>query len=210
MNARPLAFGTDWSYNIHNDPKRLAFVLARYYFAAQMAEKGCWVAELGCNEGIGIPTLLQVAGAYLGVDMDTEAIAVARANWQGPGVDFVGEDFLGRVYGTFDVVVSFDVVEHIEAQRENLYFSTVYRNLRPEGVAIVGTPNISSEAYASEASRVGHINLFNAERLKQCLARYFHNVFVFSMNDEVVHVGFAPLAHYLIGLGCYRKECEPS
>mgnify|MGYP007028595943 CR=1 FL=1 len=30
--------------------------------------------------------------------------------------------------------------------------------------------------------------------------RFFDNVFLFSMNDEVVHTGFTPMAHYLFAL----------
>jgi hypothetical protein len=33
------------------------------------------------------------------------------------------------------------------------------------------------------------------------MTRYFQNVFVFSMNDEVVHTGFSPMAHYLFAMG---------
>jgi len=32
------------------------------------------------------------------------------------------------------------------------------------------------------------------------MERHFENVFLFSMNDEVVHTGFTPLAHYLFAL----------
>ena len=34
------------------------------------------------------------------------------------------------------------------------------------------------------------------------MQQFFHNVFIFSMNDEVVHTGYAPMAHYLLALGC--------
>jgi hypothetical protein len=34
------------------------------------------------------------------------------------------------------------------------------------------------------------------------MAKFFHHVFIFSMNDEVVHTGFYPMAHYLLALGC--------
>jgi hypothetical protein len=37
------------------------------------------------------------------------------------------------------------------------------------------------------------------------MERYFHAVFLFSMNDEVVHTGFAPMAHYLIAV-CTGKR----
>jgi hypothetical protein len=36
---------------------------------------------------------------------------------------------------------------------------------------------------------------------------YFHNVFVFSMNDEVVHTGYYPMAHYLFAV-CAGKKIE--
>jgi hypothetical protein len=42
--------------------------------------------------------------------------------------------------------------------------------------------------------------LFTAERLRDLGLRHFHNVFSFSANDEMVHTGFSPLAHYLLAL----------
>ena len=42
--------------------------------------------------------------------------------------------------------------------------------------------------------------------MRALLDKFFHNVFVFSMNDEVVHTGYAPMAHYVFGLGCDRKD----
>jgi len=99
-----------------------------------------------------------------------------------------------------------DVVEHIEPERERLFWECVRANLSPDGVAVIGTPNKTSEQYASEASRRGHINLFEADRLKQALGRVCGNVFLFSMNDEVVHTGYSPMAHFLIAVGCSRRE----
>jgi hypothetical protein len=68
-------------------------------------------------------------------------------------------------------------------------------------VCIIGTPNIEASRYASPQSQVGHINLKNHLELRKLLADHFENVFVFSMNDEVVHTGFYPMAHYLFAVG---------
>ena len=38
------------------------------------------------------------------------------------------------------------------------------------------------------------------------LEAHFHSVFVFSMNDEVVHTGFYPMAHYLLAVACHRRD----
>jgi hypothetical protein len=45
------------------------------------------------------------------------------------------------------------------------------------------------------------VNLKHAGDLRDLMAQRFHNVFMFSMNDEVVHTGFSPMAHYLFGMG---------
>jgi len=206
LGDRRIALGNHWAYNFRNDPKRLGFVLSRYKFAAKMAAKGRRVLELGCSEGMGAPMIAEFARNYTGVDMDADAIRVAERNWAGERMRFVEDDFLGKVYGTFDAVVSFDVVEHVVPESESLFFDTVHRNLDDDGIAVIGTPNVAAAAHASEASAAGHVNLFSAERLKAAMQTLFHNTFIFCVNDEIVHTGFWPMAHYLIGVGCYKRE----
>lgn len=199
-------FGRHWSYNLRDDPKRLAFVLARYQFAAQMACFKKRVLELGCSEGIGVPLLAEFAVSYVGVDMDDSAIASARKNFSDKKCRFLQDDFLGKKYGTFDSIISMDVVEHIRPEFESLFFDAVRRNLGNDGICVLGTPNIAADQYASPTSRAGHVNLYDAGRLAQSMRSLFHNVFMFSMNDEVIHTGFAPMAHFLIAVGCYLKK----
>ncbi len=77
----------------------------------------------------------------------------------------------------------------------------VVSSLGEDGVFLMGIPNITAAAYASSASKEGHINLKSHEDLRKLMGKFFRNVFVFSMNDEVVHTGFGPMAHYLIAMG---------
>ena len=65
------------------------------------------------------------------------------------------------------------------------------------GVMITGTPNISAAQYASECSAVQHINLKSQQTLRTLMERYFENVFLFGMNDEVLHTGYGPMSHYI-------------
>lgn len=206
FRGKPVVLGGHWSYNLSNDPKRLVFVLSRYKFAAKLACKEAEVLELGCSEGLGAPLLSEFGRHYTGVDADGEAIAVARRNWGGERVTFLEDDFLGKKYGHFDSVVSLDVVEHVSPDAGAAFVDTLADNLNEEGVCVVGTPNATASAYASEASRQAHVNLFDGARLSQTLGRRFNNVFLFAMNDEVVHTGFLPMAHYLLAVACYRKE----
>ncbi len=201
-----VTIGAHWTFNILNDPKRLSFVLSRYKFAAKMASQRGAVLELGCSEGIGVPILAEFASTYTGVDLDQGAIRDAQRTWTDSKHTFICADFLEKTYGSFQSVVSMDVVEHIDRDQEHRFFQTVFANMADDGVAIIGTPNITSEQYASEASRMGHVNLFDGPRLLAWMDRICHNAFLFSMNDEVVHTGFTPMAHFLIAVGCNKLE----
>lgn len=195
-----------WSYNFRHDPKRLAFVLSRYKFAAKMGATKRSVLELGCGEGIGATILAEEAISYTGVDLDPVAIDSARGNLKGDKFQFFYDDFMGKSFGQFETVVSLDVVEHIYPEHESLYFETICKNLTSSGMAIVGTPNVTAAPYASEASNLGHVNLFTQQRLKETLETYFHVIFPFGMNDEIVHTGFAPMAHYVMCVACSKKK----
>ena len=78
-------------------------------------------------------------------------------------------------------------------------------SLKKNGVLILGMPSLESQKYASKISKEGHINCKSADELTKILRKYFNNVFIFSMNDEVIHTGFGKMAHYLIAVCCYKK-----
>jgi len=201
MGERIIKLGNHWSFNLKNDPKRLAFVLSRYKFAAKTACKDASILELGCSEGIGAAILSEFAQDYIGIDMDTDAILTAEQNWAAAKVRFIEDDFIGKKYGLFDAVISLDVIEHIQPESQKLFFETVINNLLPNGKAVIGTPNITADEYASEASKACHVNLFSGERLQNDMLQYFDSVLMFGVNDEVVHTGFLPMCHYLICIG---------
>ena len=62
---------------------------------------------------------------------------------------------------------------------------------------------------ASEASQRGHVNLYDAGRLEAATRTVFHNVFLFGLNDEIVHTGFTSMMHYLMALGCSKRAVPP-
>jgi len=98
------------------------------------------------------------------------------------------------------------VIEHIPKKQENRFLRNIVLSLAQEGVFLCGTPSLASQAYASPPSRQGHVNCKDALALKKLMLRHFRNVFIFSMNDEVVHTGFHSMAHYLFALCCGPKK----
>lgn len=102
----------------------------------------------------------------------------------------------------FNTVISLDVIEHIRKEDEHKFMNAVIGNLSNDGIAIIGTPNIRMQSYQSEETRKVHVNMFDETRLYNLCHTVFKNVFMFSMNDEVIHTGFAPMSCYFFALCC--------
>ena len=107
--------------------------------------------------------------------------------------------------GGADVCVTMDVIEHIPTEKENIFMQTIYNNLVPSGFAVIGTPNVTMFPHASEFNRVAHINNYDQLRLYELASKYFEQVFIFGMNDEIVNTGFYPMSCYIIALCCQKK-----
>ena len=165
-----------------------------------MIGAGKRVLDGGCSEGFGTILLAEAATSCLGVDLDSDAIDVANQSVASDKLKFQLMDILTTDPGRFDAVVTLDVIEHIFQDNEDAFVARLASVLEPHGVLIIGTPNITSDQYANEHSRRGHVNLFSADRLRDLGLKHFNNVFMFSANDEMVHTGFSPLAHYLLAL----------
>ena len=192
----------------NQDPKRTLFTLARYKFVAKMLEGRGDVLEIGCADAFGTRLVQQACRRVTAVDFDPVFIddVKARANPAWPlEAAFVHDLLDGPVPGRFAAVYSLDVLEHIRPEDEARFLDHMLASLTPEGVLIAGMPSLESQTYASPQSKAGHVNCKSGSALKALFAERFHNVFLFSMNDEVVHTGFAPMAHYLLVLCCGKK-----
>ena len=208
IGQETFTFAPSFAQQILHAPRHLLFVFSRYKFAARLLPVGqkVDVLELGCGEGVGTLLLAEQGHRVLGVDFDDAAIGYAQEHLVKENLAFWSTDFLGKSFGQFRAVVSLDVIEHIPVELEDDYFRTVTANLTDDGMAVIGTPNETAYPYASPQSRAGHINNYSAERLVAAASRYFQNVFVFGMNDEVVHTGFYPMCHYLFVLGVGKRS----
>jgi len=189
------------------DPKHLLFTLARYKFVAKMFEGRAEVLEIGCADAFATRLVQQAVGRMTAIDFDPAFIedAQARMNSLWPLRSFVHDILTGPVPGEFDAIYSLDVLEHIDPGKEKLFLDNAAHSLAQNGAMIIGMPSLESQAHASPQSKAGHVNCKSGKDLKLLLQQYFHNVFLFSMNDETVHTGFYPMAHYLMALCCGKK-----
>lgn len=192
----------------HDDPKRLVFTLSRYKFVSKIFSGLGHVLEVGCADAFGTRIVRQTVERLTAVDFDPVFVQdVSERMDEHLAFECRVHDMLeGPVLGDFDGAYTLDVLEHIPPRYDDRFIANISASLNQYGVLIVGIPSLQSQAYASMPSREGHVNCKDDRSLRELMSRFFHNVFIFSMNDEVVHTGFYPMAHYLIALCCSKKE----
>jgi SAM-dependent methyltransferase len=203
-----IRFGVATGQGYVTDPRMISFVSSRYKFCAKLLEGRNSVAEIGCGDAFGAPIVAQSVSNLLCTDIDPETLEDNKARCEHfKNITFRYHDFRQAPLGTpVDATYSVDVLEHIYPDEEPTFLRNIAESLRGHGVAVFGTPNKAAEQYASPNSKVGHVNLKTGATLRSLVQEYFHVVFMFGMNDEVVHTGYLPMAHYLWSVGVDPKR----
>lgn len=156
---------------------------ARYAFAARLA-RNRRVLEVACGAGYGSYEIAQVARSVIGTDVSEEAVAYARERYQHPALRFETASATSLPYpdGSFDLLVAFEVIEHLEDWRALL--SEARRLLAAGGQFVVSTPN---RLYYEETRRQSgpnpfHVHEFGYEEFRAELAAFFPHVSFFEQN----------------------------
>jgi cyclopropane fatty-acyl-phospholipid synthase-like methyltransferase len=164
--------------------------------------------EIGCQEGIGTVVVAKEVESLVAVDFYKPYIDTCLSHVTPfvRNIQFSGHDIIGGpVDGEFDAAYALDVFEHIDPDQEDIFMRNIVASLTERATFIVGIPSLESQEYASAASRKGHINCKNGDDLRLFCQNFFHNVFMFGMNDEVLHTGYMPMCHYLFALCVGRR-----
>jgi hypothetical protein len=192
----------------HDDPKRLVFVLSRYKFVSKMLAGRKNALEIGCADAFGTRIVRQAVPNVLATDIDPIFIedCLARENGSPWPISYRVHDILtGPLDAQFDAVFSLDVFEHIPAKYERDFIKNIRSSMSEGAVLVLGCPSLESQVYASPGSKEGHVNCKSGDQLRDLYLEFFDSVFLFSMNDEVVHTGFTKMANYLF-LVCTGKK----
>lgn len=114
----------------------------RYDFASEFVV-GKEVLDCACGAGYGSWRLAQ-AGALrvVGADVSEEALAWATREFRSASTEFrsIRDGRIPVGDSEFDVVVSFETIEHIEAESAPNFVDELSRVLKPSGTLIMSTP----------------------------------------------------------------------
>ncbi|MBO0855689.1 MAG: class I SAM-dependent methyltransferase [Nocardia sp.] len=126
------------------------------------------VLEAGSGEGYGADMIADVAASVIGLDYDLGAAQHVRAAY--PRVEMIQGNLaqLPLVDGGVDVVVNFQVIEHLWDQAQ--FLRECLRVLRPGGRLLISTPNrITFSPGRDTPLNPFHTRELNADELSELL-----------------------------------------
>ena len=147
----------------------------RYVFAREFA-RGKRVLDAACGEGYGSALLAGVAASVLGVDIADAAIAHARARYALANLRFEKGDCTALEVppSSFDLVVSFETVEHVAAQEQLI--AGLARALTADGILIASCPDKRTYSEISGFRNEFHVRELYREEFLALLAPHFPHV----------------------------------
>lgn len=101
--------------------------------------------DVGCGAGLMCEPMARLGAAVTGLDAAAENVAVAQrhAAGQGLSIDYRCGD-VASLAGTFDLVTSMEVVEHVA--NPAAFLSALAARLAPDGLMILSTPNRTGQS----------------------------------------------------------------
>ncbi len=148
------------------NPVRLAFLRdaidAHWPEAARSARPlaGKSALDIGCGAGLVCEPLARLGAGVTGVDAAAENVAAAAAHAEGIGLDirYMAGEVASLDIGTFDLVTSVEVIEHVADKPA--FLRDVAARLAPDGLLVMSTPNRTAASrvlLVGAAEAVGYV-----------------------------------------------------
>jgi radical SAM superfamily enzyme YgiQ (UPF0313 family)/SAM-dependent methyltransferase len=145
------------------------------------------VLDFGCGSGYGTHLLGTRAAVAHGIDYSSQAITYAshqyaRRNTSFFHLDATSAEDVFRVLNpeSYDIITSFDVIEHIANYR--VYLVNVARLLKGDGTLIIGCPNRLQTLRWNRTWNPFHKQEFGPRQFRELLLDYFDDVILISQD----------------------------
>lgn len=193
---------------VSQDYIELLFHWHRYNIAANLV-RGKVALDLACGDGLGTYFISQFARNITGMDIDEGVIERARKNYIRDNLKYlVGPAFeIPCRSAFFDVVISFETIEHMDGKAQIKFLNEIKRVLKPGGLVIISTPDKHRTDKFAEKNPY-HIKELYLEEFGSMLRERFD--FVNICLQEVNFASFVWPLDFTAGvpLNDYRIKCD--
>lgn len=170
--------------------KELEIEHMQRYELLQDFVKGKRVLDAACGEGYGSLLLSGTAVSVQGIDISSESILNAQMKYGAENLRFVtgSIELLPFEDNSFDVVVSFETLEHVDEETQLRFLQEIRRVLTIDGTLIISTPNKKFYSDITKYSNPFHVKELYEDEFIHILSRFFENINIASQRFEVVSV----------------------
>jgi 2-polyprenyl-3-methyl-5-hydroxy-6-metoxy-1,4-benzoquinol methylase len=160
--------------------------VSRYLWVKKFV-KNKKVLDAGCGSGYGANILSKDARSIMGIDISKNAIEYSKIKYDRTNTIFMVKDMSeeGDIKERFDVIISFDVLEHIKEPHK--YLQELTKLLNEDGMLIVGTPNLEVNELYNASWNPFHAKEYTSGEFKLLLSQYFNEINVlgqYVVNDR--------------------------
>lgn len=158
----------------------------RYQMACQIA-KGRIVLDAACGEGYGSSLLARYGEKVVGLDIDEASVSEASQKYKNENLSFVSGNIAQLPFedSSFDMVVSYETIEHVPEEIQRSFLNEIQRVLRPGGILIMSTPNKAVYTDKVSGHNKFHIKEFYVDEYLAFLHQYFSDIETFCQFPDV-------------------------
>ena len=152
-----------------------AFHIQAYWMALPFCG-GKRVLEVGCFSGYGEKILASSAGEVIACDNDLDALASAGSNIDAGDLRFLAADAVQLPFPdeSFEVVIAFQILEHLPPDRVRGFLREVKRITGKGGLLLLTTPNRSLRLLPFQRSfNREHYREYSLRQLRKILSRVY-------------------------------------
>lgn len=149
----------------------------RYFLATELVS-GKVVLDIASGEGYGTHYLARTAKKVYGIDISQEAVDHANATYSGDNIEFLqgSATAIPLASDSVDIIVSFETVEHINKEQQQIFLDEIRRVLHPNGMLVISTPDKDVYSIARNYTNPYHLSEFTAAGFSEYLTAAFSNV----------------------------------
>lgn len=182
-------------YIIGSDQDNYFIHLARYMFCARQLKKTDIVLEIGCGTGYGARLLSDFASEVYALDQD-KTLGKSWEHFEKNNLQFIKK--IPKI--KFDIIVSYEVVEHISEDKVDYFLHTIKQHLKPTGCLFISTPRALPMKERSKNRQLEHKKEYSPNEFRHLLEKYFSRVFLFAQNDSVISYQNLKMAWNLVAI----------